>query len=406
VSGTHEARILDKLNLPTNQVGGWFGAMEQSHQSLKHLLLTLNRFVDQESACWMPLVPVVSQIESFKQRSDIIEWLTSLSEEFDFSEETLFLSVDIFDRFLHRITTPVRYLRCIAVTCLYLAAKVNEEDEMVPVTELIVERSQCGCSDKDVLRMERCILNKLDWALLPVPTSLQFIHLFDALIRTKCPSVDSSTPDSVRDRSIISHALTQCLPQLELLQCSPSTIALSTLSLYLQMTWIYWKPAVETLQAYARISDEKLSQCSQLIEGYVGAYLRQAVKQTSHSNLTQLSNNNNNTVASPVGQQSSHEEKMMEGLSVTSTVSNKTPYEPPSNPVTPDPPRQASQGRDGRRRLQRHQKSLRVGGIKVCDEVQRGDTSDELCRSCEINLCQPGASRWIISLHVPPAGRR
>ena len=289
----------------------------------------------------MPLVPVGSQIECFNQRSDVIKWLISVVDDFSFCDETLFHAVDIFDRFLRRIRTPSKYLRCIAITCLYLAAKFNEEEELVPVTGLLIERSCCGCSESEVLRMELCILNKLNWALIASPTPLQFIHLFEALIRLKCPSsLNGSLPDSAvgGTSTVLTHALIQCLPQLDLIQCSPSVIALSLLSLYLQMTWIYWLPAVQTLQAHAQITDVKLSQCCKLIDSYVGTYLRSSVARSSRCLLKELNlSNPPSSEQSLASARTSHgEEKLMESLSVAPC--NKIPYEPASNPVSPDPP--------------------------------------------------------------------
>lgn len=316
--------------------------MEQSDQSLMHLVRTLNRFVEQESTQWKPLVPVDSQMECFQQRSEIIEWLTLVCHEFGFCDETLFHAVDIFDRFLRRIKAATKYLRCIGIACLYLAAKLNEEDEVIPVTEDMVGKSRCGCSEAEVLRMERCILDKLNWALIGSPTPIQFIHLFDALIRTKCPSLNDSFPDSVLGRFILCRALKRCLPRIDLVQCSPSTVALSLLSLYLQMTWIYWRQAVDTLQAYARISDDKLAECNHLMESLVGRYLRDTVLRCSRGVLAEHNGNNNAAQQLPPPIQHQEEESLMKSLTVTSSSSSslsRTSIEPPrSNPVSPDPP--------------------------------------------------------------------
>jgi len=63
-----------------------------------------------------------------------------------------------------------------ALTSLSIAAKITEEDEMVPSVHDLVVLSAARCTSDDVVRMERCILNKLSWDV-NLPTSLQFLQI-------------------------------------------------------------------------------------------------------------------------------------------------------------------------------------------------------------------------------------
>ncbi|KAM8971941.1 cyclin-I2 [Pelodytes ibericus] len=92
-------------------------------------------------------------------------WIGELTSLFHFYPETFGLAVCIFNRMLASVKAQSKYLRCIAVTCLYLAAKTNEEDEIIPSAKNLAVQSACMCSSAEILRMERIILDKLQWDL-------------------------------------------------------------------------------------------------------------------------------------------------------------------------------------------------------------------------------------------------
>jgi len=241
-----------------------FGSMGVSDHGVKNLVETLEQNLDRELDLWLPRVPANTEVVTCGLRSEIIEWLIKLKDKFDFSFETFFLAVDIFDRFLSRVKAQVKYVRCIAVTCLYLAAKVSEEDEVIPLTWEVAKRSECGCSEAELLRMERCILDKLDWNLRSSPTTYEFIHLFYALVLDKCPR--RLTPAAGQaGHDILDQVLMSCLDHADLMIFCPSTVALSTISLYLELTWDLWLPATQAIQAFIEVKDNELSECRSVI---------------------------------------------------------------------------------------------------------------------------------------------
>lgn len=249
----------------------WCAAMGQSDPSVK-FLRKLGHSLDRELDSWQPPTPSSSDVaESLTEmRSDMIDWLIKLNAKFGFSFETLFTSISVFDRFLHRVRAQRKYLRCIAVTCLYLAAKVCEEDEMVPLTWEVVRRSECGYSEAELLRMERCILSKLDWNLRLTPTSYDFIHLFHAVVLTKCPE-HLSPPDSRQSSTALSQLMLACTRVDGLVSYSPSTVALAGLSLYLKLTWDHWLPATKALLSLPQLNECELLACRDIISRSLGA---------------------------------------------------------------------------------------------------------------------------------------
>lgn len=81
-----------------------------------------------------------------------------------------------------------KFLECLAVGCLYIAAKCKEEDDTIPITPEFVIDCNSSCSTNELLRMERLILEKFNWFadfvtpidfLQTVTLSLDSIEAFD-----------------------------------------------------------------------------------------------------------------------------------------------------------------------------------------------------------------------------------
>lgn len=208
---------------------------------------------------------IVSGITEHRRR--VVSWLFDVIRKFEFSPETLFLSVTIFDRFLASVKAHPKYLNCIGVACVYLAAKTVEEDNVIPDTLTMIRVSECGCSVAEVLRMERCILDKLNWDLR-FATPLDFLQIFHALLLSRCPRVlENTTMSPSQHVSRLTRRLHTCLLDPRLAGFSPSTLALATLSLDLELFvgWQLWLPATVTLQALAQIAGRDLVWCRELV---------------------------------------------------------------------------------------------------------------------------------------------
>lgn len=131
-----------------------------------------------------------------------------------------------------------KHLNCIGVAAFYLAAKTVEEDEVLPGTLELVQKSQCGCSMSEVLRMERCILDKLGWDLRAV-TPLHFLHIYHSLLMANYPRLlDGYKVTWSRQLRSLTYKLGVIMENSSLcLQYPPSTLALALLSLELELCW-------------------------------------------------------------------------------------------------------------------------------------------------------------------------
>ncbi|XP_029956330.1 cyclin-I [Salarias fasciatus] len=113
---------------------------------------------------------------SSSQHQEVILWLREMSTLFHFCPETFALGVCVLNRLLSTVKAQPKYLKCIAFTSLVLAAKINEEDEVIGSVKDLVVQSGCSFSTAEILRMERIILDKLHWDLYTA-TAVDFIHI-------------------------------------------------------------------------------------------------------------------------------------------------------------------------------------------------------------------------------------
>ena len=81
----------------------------------------------------------------------------------------------------------IKYLKCVALSCLLIACKITEEDECVPHISDFVTQTSANCSTDDLVRMERLILNKLEWNV-NLATPLHFLQVVRKAIGLCGPS--------------------------------------------------------------------------------------------------------------------------------------------------------------------------------------------------------------------------
>lgn len=253
-----------------------------SRTDFNHLMRMLDITLKREAEKWTPHVyctDAESMIITSEKRQEAVSWLLKLNRKFSFYPETLFLSVAILDRFLNLVKAQPKYLKCITITCFYIAAKTLEEDEVVPSTFDLIDLSLCGCSTSELARMECCILNKLKWDV-NTSTSVNFLHLYYGLLLSKCPDVFGSWPllKPAQHLHHMTQLLQQCLLHHELLIFTPSTIALSVFSLYLKRFWPYWASAMVALQALIQISDSDVTGCNDSVSKLLGESFNAAFK--------------------------------------------------------------------------------------------------------------------------------
>ncbi|EHB09511.1 Cyclin-I [Heterocephalus glaber] len=123
----------------------------------QRLSFLLEKAISREAQMWKVNVPKIptNQSVSPSQRDEVIQWLAKLKYQFNLYPETFALASSLLDRFLATV-------------------------KKIPVLKVLARDSFCGCSSSEILRMERIILDKLNWDL-HTATPLDFLHIMLAL---------------------------------------------------------------------------------------------------------------------------------------------------------------------------------------------------------------------------------
>jgi len=123
---------------------------------------------------------------SWKMRTVLIDWLIDIHNQFRLLPETLYLAVNIVDRFLSSREVDTYKLQLVGVTAMFIAAKYEEIVAPSIQNYLYVQDLY---NEDEILRAERYVLKALDFGL-HYPSPMSFLRRnskadnYDPLSRT------------------------------------------------------------------------------------------------------------------------------------------------------------------------------------------------------------------------------
>ncbi|KAB2602564.1 G2/mitotic-specific cyclin-2-like [Pyrus ussuriensis x Pyrus communis] len=175
-----------------------------------------------------------------KMRAILIDWLIEVHYKFELMDETLFLTVNLIDRFLERQTVIRKKLQLVGVTAMLLACKYEEVS--VPI----------AYSRKDVLDMEKSMVNSLQFNF-SVPTVYVFMRRF------------LKAAQSDKNLEFLSFFFIElCLVEYEMLRFPPSMLAAAAIYTA-QGTLSRFKKWSQTSEWYTNYSEDELLECSRMM---------------------------------------------------------------------------------------------------------------------------------------------
>lgn len=200
-----------------------------------------------------------------KMRAILIDWLVEVHMKFRLVPETLFLCVNIIDRYCYKGHVMRSQLQLVGVTALLVACKYEEiyppeVSDCVYITDRAYTRS-------DILEMEQKIVHKLRFHIT-VPTAYPFLQRFLNVVKAS---------------TLIKHAATyyteRTLQEYELNKYKPSVISAAAVILAInnpdicrrdefKSTLVSGMPSI--LLEYTEFDVDELRECAKLIAEKVG----------------------------------------------------------------------------------------------------------------------------------------
>lgn len=154
-----------------------------------------------------------------RMRAILVDWLIEVHTKFRLIPDTLYLCINIIDRYCSLVHVPRNKLQLVGVTALLIACKY--EEIYPPEVRDCVYITDRAYLREEVLAMEQEMLGRLSYRI-SVPTAYPFIQRFLALAKAS-PLV----------RAAANYYVERTLQEHDLLQFRPSVLAATAVILAL-----------------------------------------------------------------------------------------------------------------------------------------------------------------------------
>ncbi|CAG8730179.1 6297_t:CDS:2, partial [Racocetra fulgida] len=191
---------------------------------------------------------------------DIFQYLKEL--EFRLLPETLFLAINIIDRFLSVRVVSLVKLQLVGITGLFVAAKY--EEVIAPSIKNFIYMVDNGYTDDEILKAERYILQTIDFKM-NYPNPMNFLRR-----ASKADNFD------VQSRTVAKYLMEISLVDHNFLPYPPSMIAAAALCLSRKM--LHRSEWNANLIHYSTFTEKELEPCIRLMLNYLS-------KPTRHEQL-------------------------------------------------------------------------------------------------------------------------
>ncbi|KAJ9157772.1 G2/mitotic-specific cyclin-B [Pleurostoma richardsiae] len=189
----------------------------------------------------------------WKTRGILIDWLIEVHTRFHLLPETLFLAVNVIDRFLSEKVVQLDRLQLVGVTAMFIASKY--EEVLSPHVANFRHVADDGFSESEILSAERFILSTLNYDL-SYPNPMNFLRRI-----SKADNYD------IQSRTIGKYLMEISLLDHRFMAYRPSHVAAA--AMYLARLILDRGEWDETIAYYAGYTEEEIEPVFHLMVDYL-----------------------------------------------------------------------------------------------------------------------------------------
>lgn len=188
-----------------------------------------------------------------RMRAILIDWLIEVHLKFKLMPETLYLTVNLIDRYLEQNGVVRQKLQLVGVTAMLLASKY--EEIYAPEVRDFVYITDRAYTREQILTMETNMLQSFSFNIT-TPTAYPFLKRFLKAAGT-----------NTRLTQMATYFMERTLQEYRMLQFLPSMVAAAAVNMAMRsLDHGQWN---STLEYYTGYSEEQLFPCIQTMEGII-----------------------------------------------------------------------------------------------------------------------------------------
>jgi len=240
----------------------------EAHDKVQSVAEYAPEIIDQlfhDEGLYMPRVNYMESQQDIngKMRAILVDWLVEVHMKYRLRSETLFLAVNLIDRYLSVLPVLRRRLQLLGVVAMFVASKFEEIDP--PRATDFVYITDNTYSKDELLQMECNMLSTLEFQVV-VPTAAHFLN----------PFIKANGCENPRHAEVIKYIVELALIDLRMIRYKPSHLVASAVLLSNEL-FGRSMPWPESMVQISRHTDAELRGCCE--------EMRQLVRQANGQQL-------------------------------------------------------------------------------------------------------------------------
>jgi len=181
---------------------------EETQEAAEYIPDIFERLFQEELFAVLPPTYLERQVEvTSKMRAILVDWLVDVHVKYGVRNSTLFLTVNLVDRYLARAPVTRKRLQLIGIVATFVATKFEEVDP--PTAADLAYITDSAYTKEDIFSMECSFLAVLDFKIL-VPTAAHFLEHLQRI--NGCDAVHKELALHILELGLLEAAMARHLP--------------------------------------------------------------------------------------------------------------------------------------------------------------------------------------------------